>query len=73
VTDETTDRISAAWLSRVLATIIVVMFTTLALWVALGILVADPTPSQSAVIEGVSHICTGCVGCLFGLVGGKLS
>jgi hypothetical protein len=65
--------VAGPWFSRLLVTIIVLMFLTLAIWVVLGVAIAAPSSSQSALIDGMSRAFFGCLGALLGLVGGKLS
>ncbi len=61
------------WFARLVVIVIAVMFVCLAVWVVLGVVIADPTPSQATLIEGMSRAFSGCLGALLGLVGGKLA
>lgn len=61
------------WYPRILIVVVVLMFVCLAIWVTLGVLLADPTSSQAALIEGMSRALFGCLGALLGLLGGKLA
>jgi hypothetical protein len=65
--------LAGPWFSRVLASVIALMFICLAVWIALAVAIAHPTDSQGALIEGLSHAFSGCLGALLGLLGGKLA
>ena len=65
--------VAGPWFSRLLVTIIVLMFLTLVIWVVLGVVIATPTDSQSALMDGMSRAFFGCLGAVLGLVGGKLA
>jgi threonine/homoserine/homoserine lactone efflux protein len=64
---------SSPWFSWIVIVVILLMFVCLAIWVVLGVLLADPTSSQAALIEGMSRAFFGCLGALLGLVGGKFA
>jgi hypothetical protein len=64
---------AGSWFSRLIVTVVVLMFVCLGIWVVLGVALADPTPSQAALIEGMSRAFFGCLGAVLGLVGGKLA
>jgi hypothetical protein len=65
--------VAGPWFSRILVTVIALMFVCLALWVILAIAITDPTSGQSTMIDGVSRGFTGSLGAILGLLGGKLA
>lgn len=59
--------------SRILVGLFIITLILLGLWVGLAVGINDPDTAQSNLIEGISKAFTGCLGALFGLIGGKLA
>lgn len=56
-----------------LGSVVALTFLCLGLWVVLVLTIGAPSSSAKTLIEGISHAFTACLGCLLGLLGGRMS
>jgi hypothetical protein len=61
------------WLGRILASVVVLTFVSLLLWVVLALAISRPSPEEAGLVEGVSRTFTACLGAILGLLGGKVA
>jgi hypothetical protein len=64
---------ASATFSNAIVLVAILTGICLLVWVGFAAFVPNPTSSQSALIEGVSHGFSGGFGALIGLLGGKLA
>ncbi|HEY1834502.1 MAG TPA: hypothetical protein VGG08_08705 [Solirubrobacteraceae bacterium] len=56
-----------------LGAVVALTFVCLTLWVVLALAIGAPSKPAATLIEGISHSFTMCLGCLLGLLGGRIS